>query len=226
MSPARAHPVSAARRDGASDQEPSQPEGRIRPTSPGPLVIVGVIGLVAGWAVRPLVLRTGLSEPNISLVSVSLLYFAVAIIGGSAYLTRRTVQRDRYALEHHQAVNRLVLGKACALVGALLTGCYLGYAVAQLGVESPASDTRLWRSLLAALGAAAVPAPACCWSWAVASRATATDWSGARPRSRPGDTPLRATVGPVGSGRPRLRPWHPHASLCVVARAACVSPVR
>ncbi len=156
MPPARAHPVSGPPPDRAPDQEPSQPPGRIRPTSPGPLVVAGVLGLVAGWAVRPLVLRFGLSEPDISLVSVSLLYFVVAIIGGSAYLTRRTVQRDRFALEHHQAVNRLVLGKACALVGALLIGCYLGYAVAQLGVESPAAETRLWRSVLAAVGAAGV----------------------------------------------------------------------
>ena len=66
------------------------------------------------------------------------------------------MQRDRFALAHHQAVNRLVLGKACALVGALLTGGYLGYAMAQLGVGDPASDARLLRSLVAALGAAAV----------------------------------------------------------------------
>ena len=38
-------------------------------------------------------------------------------------------------------MNRLVLGKACALVGALALGGYLGYAVAQLGVADPAADT-------------------------------------------------------------------------------------
>jgi hypothetical protein len=138
------------------DEELEAPQGRIHPTGPGPLVIAGVIGLVVGWSVRPLCLRLGYTEPEISLLSVGLLFFAAAIIGGSAYLTRRTVQRDRFALAHHQAVNRLVLGKACALVGALLTGAYVGYAVAQLGVDSPAADTRLWRSLVAAVGAAAV----------------------------------------------------------------------
>ena len=79
-----------------------------------------------------------------------------AIIGATAYATRRTVRRNRHDLAHHQAVNRLVLGKACALVGALALGGYVGYAVAQLGVANPASDTRLWHSLLAALGALAV----------------------------------------------------------------------
>ena len=117
-----------------------------------------MVGLVAGWAVRPLCLRFGWSEPDISLVSVGLLFFAAAIVGGSAYLTRRTVRRDRFALAPHQAVNRLVLGKACALVGALLTGGYLGYAVAQLGVDNPASVARLWRSSVGALGAALVTA--------------------------------------------------------------------
>ncbi|MEO7351154.1 MAG: DUF3180 domain-containing protein [Marmoricola sp.] len=138
------------------DEELEPPQGRIRPTGPGPLVIAGVVGLVLGWAVRPLCLRLEYSEPDISLLSVALLFFASAIIGGSAYLTHKTVQRDRFALAHHQAVNRLVLAKACALVGALLTGCYLGYAMAQLGVGDPAGVTRLWRSFVAASGAAAV----------------------------------------------------------------------
>lgn len=138
------------------DEELEAPQGSIHQTGPGPLVAAGTIGLVVGWAVRPVCLRLGYAEPGISLLSVSLLLFAAAIIGGSAYLTRRTVQRDRFALAHHQAVNRLVLGKAGALVGALLTGAYVGYAVAQLGVDSPAADTRLWRSLVAALAAAAV----------------------------------------------------------------------
>jgi hypothetical protein len=138
------------------DEERDPPQGRVRPTEPGPLVFAGVLGLVGGWAVRPLCLRLGYVEPDISLLSVGLLFFAAAIVGGSAYLTRRTVQRDRFALAHHQAVNRLVLGKACALVGALLIGAYVGYAVAQLGVHSPAADTRLWRSLVAAVGAASV----------------------------------------------------------------------
>jgi cytochrome bd-type quinol oxidase subunit 2 len=142
------------------DEKPDEPRGTISPTGPGPLVIGGVVGLVLGWAVRPLCLRLGYAEPDISLVTVGVLFFAAAIVGGSAYLTKRTVERHRSALEHHQAVNRLVLAKACALVGAFLAGGYLGYAVAQLGVGDPASDTRLWRSSLAALGALAATAAA------------------------------------------------------------------
>jgi hypothetical protein len=119
-----------------------------------------VVGHVVGWAGRTLSIRLGYVEPDVPLASILLLVFVAAIVGGSAYLTRRTVQRHRGALQHHQAVNRLVLGKACALVGALLTGGYLGYALAQLGVGDPASDARLWRSALAALGAGGVTAAA------------------------------------------------------------------
>ena len=46
-------------------------------------------------------------------------------------------------------MNRLVLGKACALVGALALGGYLGYALAQLGVAdpppTPGCGARCWR---------------------------------------------------------------------------------
>jgi hypothetical protein len=119
-------------------------------------VVSGVIGLVCGWAIRPFCLRFDYAEPNVSFTSVGALFFVAAIIGATAYGTRRTVRRNRHDLAHHQAVNRLVLGKACALVGALALGGYVGYAVAQLGVANPAADTRLWHSLLAALGSLAV----------------------------------------------------------------------
>ena len=42
----------------------------------------------------------------------------------------------RGRLSPHQAVNRLVLARACAYVGALAAGVYLGYAVSWLGVSS------------------------------------------------------------------------------------------
>jgi hypothetical protein len=138
------------------EQGPEEPQGRIRVTGPGPLVVAGVLGLVLGWAIRPISLRLDQPEPNVSLTSIAALVFVAATIGATAYLTRRTVRRNRADLAHHAAVNRLVLGKACALVGALALGGYVGYAVAQLGVSNPAADTRFWRSLLAALGSLAL----------------------------------------------------------------------
>jgi hypothetical protein len=141
--------------DTDEEREPDPPQGRILPTGPGPLVVAGVIGLVLGWSIRPLALRFDYPEPSVSFTSIGALFFVAAIIGATAYSTRRTVRRNRLDLAHHQAVNRLVLGKACALVGALALGGYLGYAVAQLGVSAPAADERLWHALLGALGALA-----------------------------------------------------------------------
>ena len=124
--------------DTDEEREPDPPQGRILPTGPGPLVIAGVIGLVLGWSIRPLALRFDCAEPNVSFTAIGALFFVAAIIGATAYGTRRTVRRNRQDLAHHQAVNRLVLGKACALVGSLALGGYLGYALAQLGVANPA----------------------------------------------------------------------------------------
>ena len=123
-------------------------------------MVAAVVGLVAGWALRPLALRFGFVEPDVTWGSILLLLLVALVVGWSAWATRRVVRRDRSALPHHQAVNRLVLGKACALVGALLLGGYLGYALAQLGVGDAASALRLWRSGAAAVASALVTAAA------------------------------------------------------------------
>lgn len=138
------------------DEEREEPQGTVQVTGPGPLLGVGLVGLVLGWALRPLSIRLGYAEPDVRWGSIVLLLLVAAIVGLTAHLTRSVVRRDRSALQHHQAVNRLALGKACALVGALLAGGYLGYAMAQLGVGDPAATTRLWRSGVAAVAAVLV----------------------------------------------------------------------
>jgi small-conductance mechanosensitive channel len=132
---------------------PEQPPGHIRPTGPGPLVLFGVIGLVAGWAIRPIALGVGAAEPDVTWLAIGLVYFMAAALGGAAYLTWRTLHRQRRRLPANRAVNRLVLGKACALAGAAIAGGYFGYALAQVGVTaSDVADTRLWHSVVAGLG--------------------------------------------------------------------------
>ena len=138
------------------------------------------------------------------------LFFVAAVVGGTAYVTRRTVRRDRFDLAHHQAVNRLVLGKACALVGALVVGGYLGYALAQLGVDEPAADVRLWRSLLAALAASRSASLPSCSSSRVASRRWTT-------------SDLRCAYGSVPhphASQAAQRPRHRRGRLAPVASAA------
>jgi hypothetical protein len=140
--------------DDPDDQKPNP--GTISLTSPAVLTLYGVIGLVAGWVIRPLSLRMGWVEPRVSWLVIGLVFFLALIVGVSAWLTTRTLRHDRLALTPERAVNRLVMGKACARAGALLLGGFGGYAIAQLGLADPASGPRMLRSLLAACGSAAV----------------------------------------------------------------------
>jgi hypothetical protein len=53
----------------------------------------------------------------------------------------------------YQAVNRLLLGKAAAIAGAMVLGGYAGFAIAHLGITpTELSRQRLVRSGLASLG--------------------------------------------------------------------------
>jgi hypothetical protein len=126
--------------------------GTVHPTGPGPLAAFAAAGLVVGWAARPLSIHFGTTEPRVTWLSIGLVYFIAAVIGGAAYQTWRA-RRDGVRLEPHRAVNRLVLGKTCALVGATLAGGYFGFALAHVGVsDSDQATTQLWHSVVAGCG--------------------------------------------------------------------------
>ena len=128
--------------------------GRVRATSPGVLAGWLVAGLVGGWLLHPVAERLGDTAPLVTWAQVSVLAFVAAILAGTAWSTWRQVQVRRQWLEPHKAVNRLVLAKSCALVGALVAGGYAGYALSWLGVDAELGGQRMGRSLLAALAAA------------------------------------------------------------------------
>lgn len=140
----------------SSDPDPEEPRGTVRPTGPAGPSVFAAIGLVAGWLVRPLSIRAGAAEPRVSWLGIGLVWFLAAAVAGAAWSTARA-RRTGVRLEPHRAVNRLVLGKACALVGAALAGGYAGFALAHLGVaDSGAATTQLWHGLVAALGGVAM----------------------------------------------------------------------
>ena len=104
--------------------------------SPAVLCIWAVLGLVGGWMFHAWADRgTGL-PPQVSWAQPLALVLVAAILLGTAWSTRRTIAQNPGRLSPHQAVNRLVLARACAYVGALVAGGYIGYAVSWLGVES------------------------------------------------------------------------------------------
>lgn len=158
--------------DAGSEPEPpsEQPPGKpgpanVHPTGPGPLVVLGALAMVLGWSIRPLSIRFNATEPVISAWTVVVIWVLSAAVGFVAYRTWRVLQRDRLAaprrpvprFEAYQAVNRLVLGKAAALAGAVVLGGYAGFAISHLGITpTELSGQRLLRGCLAAAGGLAM----------------------------------------------------------------------
>ena len=135
-------------------EEPSggqPPTGRLRPTSAAAVTAWGVAGLVGGWLLHPLSDRFRDTPPIVTWAQPLALVLVAAILGATAYFTWRTVHVHHERLEPHRAVNRLVLARACALVGALVAGGYLGYAISWIGNPSDLAAQRAWRSAIGAV---------------------------------------------------------------------------
>ena len=115
---------------------PPEPQGRLRPMSPAGLSICAVVGLVAGWVFHQVTDTSTSLPPQVPWVQPLALFLVAAILAGTGWSTRRTIAQHPGRLSPHQAVNRLVLARACAYVGALAAGVYIGYAVSWLGVSS------------------------------------------------------------------------------------------
>ena len=143
-------------RDPEPEEERPEPRGTLRPTSAGALTVLAVVGLVVGWGLHPVMDRLVGRPPLVSWAQALALVLVAAIMSFVAWHTWQTVQVRGERLEPHQSVNRLVLARACALAGALVTAGYVGYAVSWLGDESALADRWIVRSVVAALGAAGV----------------------------------------------------------------------
>jgi hypothetical protein len=147
--------------DAPEEEPPRGPHhGSVQPIGPGPLAFFGGVGLVVGWAIRPLSLRWGTTEPEVTWLSIGIVFFVAAVVGGAAYHTWR-VRRDGARLEPDRAVNRLVLAKTCALVGAGLAGGYFGFVLGHIGVaDSDRTTTQMWHAGLAGFGGLLIVAAA------------------------------------------------------------------
>jgi len=136
------------------EDEPPQPRGTLRPTSARALTACAVVGLALGWGIHPLVSRLTGRPPLVSWPQAMALVLVAGIMSFLAWQTWQTVQVRGERLEPHQAVNRLVLARACALGGTLIAGGYVGYVVSWLGDDSDYADRWVTRALVAAAGAA------------------------------------------------------------------------
>jgi len=137
----------------ASEPEP----GRVRPTRVTVLVAAAAVGLVVGWFGGALLESGDAVAPTVPWTSVGVLVFAAAVLGATAWSTWRTIHRRRRWIDPHKAVNRLVLAKASALVGALMAGLYAGYGARFLDdLSAPLPQERVTRSALVVLAAVLV----------------------------------------------------------------------
>jgi small-conductance mechanosensitive channel len=121
------------------------------------LVAVFGVGVVLGYALVELTVRASGFAPRVGWSSVVGLLCIVALVGGLALSTYRAVHRDRRLIASRHAVNLLVLAKASALAGAVMSGGYVGFALPflhQLDVVLPRE--RVIRSGAAALCALAL----------------------------------------------------------------------
>jgi uncharacterized membrane protein (Fun14 family) len=132
--------------------EEREPQGHIRNTSPGALVVFALVGLVLGWALRQVTTAFGGVAPTVGWLPVGALFFVAVIVGSVAWSTYRTLHRRGERIAPHQAVNRLVLAKACALAGAFIAGGYFGYALSWMGhTDADLAKLRVLQSVLAGL---------------------------------------------------------------------------
>ncbi len=148
-------PTGPGRDDGPRNGRDPRP-GSLRPTPAGPLVGWGGVGLVGGWLLHPVAARLQGTAPLVTWSQVLVLFGMAGLLAVTAWRTRQSVHVRHERLEPHRAVNRLVLARACALVGALAAGGYLGYAISWLGVDAELASQRVWRSVTAGVGGVAM----------------------------------------------------------------------
>lgn len=142
-----------------SDEEsppPGQDKGRLAPLPAGVLAVAAILGLFGGWSFRRVADSLLTVAPLVSWTQVGVLFFVAAILGALAWATWRTIHVRAERVEAQHMVNRLVLARACAVVGALVAGGYAGYAVSWLGLSAELAGERIARSLVAAVGGVAI----------------------------------------------------------------------
>ncbi|PWN02090.1 DUF3180 domain-containing protein [Nocardioides silvaticus] len=124
----------------------------MEPTPPTVVAGWALAGLVLGWVLHYASDRMGNVPPLVTWGQPLALVLLAVILGYVAWATWRTVHVRRERLQPHQAVNRLVLARASALVAALVAGGYLGYALSW--VRADTDNGRMWPSFAAAVAGA------------------------------------------------------------------------
>ncbi len=120
-------------------------------------MLIFVVGALLGYAFANVTQRVDTTAPRVEWTSVLALVAIAAIVLVMAWSTYRTVHRERRRIDPHRAVSFLLLAKASSLVGALIAGGYLGFALEFVDrMEADLPRERVIRSLFAAVTAVVI----------------------------------------------------------------------
>lgn len=139
--------------DGGPAPEDDEPfsRGHLSPLGWGALVALVLAGVAVGWSWHAVADSIAEARPTGVLQGVALWFLAAGLFGVGG-VTRRAVRSTSATLDPERMVNRLVLGRAGAVGGALLAGGYLGYALTWIGSHPDLRAERVGLALLASLG--------------------------------------------------------------------------
>jgi hypothetical protein len=107
----------------------SPPAGSVRPTPPRALAVAAVLGALAGWLIVVAANALGVVPPLVPWTAPAVVLVIAALVAVLAYGTWQRIQVRRERIDPQRAVAYLVLGKACALAGAMVAGGYLSFAL-------------------------------------------------------------------------------------------------
>jgi len=134
-----------------------QPGGSVKLTPFRALVVAALFGGLAGWLLVVTANAFDLIPPEVPWTAPIGLILLAALVGALAYSTHQRIQIRRERMEPSRAVAFLVLGKASALAGALVTGGYFGFALMFLTrIDAVAPRDRVIRSGIAVLAGIAL----------------------------------------------------------------------
>ena len=125
-------------------------------STPGPLIVIGVIGTVLGFLVQ-----VGLAALNMAklrpeyTLALTLLLVAAAAIALAVPVRRSTRGNPLYRVDPFYATRVVVLAKASAVVGALVAGVGLGL-VLELALRAGGPGADAYLRVFSVLGGGAV----------------------------------------------------------------------
>jgi hypothetical protein len=140
-------------------RRPSEPPPKVSPARAGQVALIAVVSTAASWLLLDTWTGSGQEPPPLPWTAVAGTFaLAIAVVSLGVPVRRWVAGRRDRPLDPLYAARAFVLAKAAAFGGAVLTGWYLGQALALLPDVVGARRAKLLLALAAAVAAVAVSA--------------------------------------------------------------------